>query len=180
MRTLQDVISIWKIGMRDHGTQKYIKSSRPELLEQLIDLLLEHGIDFDTAKTAKKQVIDILTTEEGKKAKGKHKDWIINISDEFIAQLDQAYPKSPVGISGKTLNPQLVIDWISLKLEQPEMGVFLKKELQKDILESSWINTGKDAPAWAEKFYRETVEIVTKDSIKIEEDEESEDWCFDN
>ena len=153
MRTLSDILSIWKIYLKEQGTQRYLKSSRSEYLIYLIEMLIENGIDFDEAKTAKSQVIKFLTTEEGKKLKGKHKDWIINISDEFIAHLDEYYPK----VSRITLNNQ-TFTWIKQKFNLYCSEEDLEKEFEKWSKEQLTENDLSDITEDSEEFLENDLE----------------------
>jgi hypothetical protein len=189
MRNVPEIMSIWKTSLKDLGTQKYTKGNRSEILNSLIEKFLENNIDFDTAKSAKKQVIDILITEEGKKGKGNHKTWAVNIADEFIAQLDESYPTSPINPNNYTVNPEFLFSWMSEKWKEPEVANQLKNEFYKEILLSNWFKTGENAPEWASSFYREKESIIVESisapeqyqestENKQESDDDNEDWCF--
>lgn len=157
MLSLSEVISCWKVSLRELGTQRYVKSNRPEYIGNLIEMFLFNNIDYETAKTAKKQVIDILTTEEGKKAKGKHKDWGINISDEYIAQLCEAYPQNPGSLNKNIESFEFMLSWLESYLNDSVLFSNLKQCFFEKILQSDWIKTGENAPSWAIKFYQSSI-----------------------
>jgi hypothetical protein len=166
MLSLSEIISCWKVFLRELGTQRYAKNNRPEYIGNLIEMLLYNNIDYDTAKTAKKQVIDILTTEEGKKAKGKHKDWGVNISDEYTAQLYEAYPHAISKTINKIESFDFMLDWMESYFSDPDFFINIKQHFQEQVLESDWFKTGEKVPNWAIKHYQSTILLFDSNKNK--------------
>lgn len=97
-----DVFNLWAGTLNDPKQysveDKYDKSKRIEHIEFLAAWLQDYNIDYEDAKGLRNKVMVFLTTEEGRKGKGKYKNWKENALQDFDQTLARMYmdiPKSP-------------------------------------------------------------------------------------
>ena len=87
----QAVFNYWLAVIRSDKSRLYVYSERRKHLHCLMHYLKENEIDMDEASFLKNKVVDVLVHEEGKKNKGKYKDWVKNAKDDFDDCLQLAY-----------------------------------------------------------------------------------------
>ena len=97
--TADDVYNKWKCLLdnpKEYSlVDKYDKHRRLEHIEVLVQWLIEYDIEFEQAKGLKNRVMLFLTTEEGRKGKGKHKNWKENTLTDFDKIVASMYMEDP-------------------------------------------------------------------------------------
>jgi hypothetical protein len=98
--SFQDIFNKWAKPIASDPDIRYKHTPREEILDDLVVALKAHEIDYDEAKSRKDTVIKFLTTEEGRKGKGKHKGWVNTIEEQYLGALafyyieDKEIPKA--------------------------------------------------------------------------------------
>lgn len=95
------VYNRWLAEVRLDRINRYTRANRKEHLAKLIASLQEYGIDQIEAQMLKRKVVEALVTEEGRKNKGKHKDWVKNTEEDFDDLIQVAY----IPVLQRTITP---------------------------------------------------------------------------
>jgi hypothetical protein len=89
---VDSILARWETHCKnDLGKARFSASTRKEILDVLAEMLSEVPIDYDEAKSLKKEVIRVLITKEGLKGAGKYKGWKESTEKDFLASLFDAY-----------------------------------------------------------------------------------------
>lgn len=99
--TAEDIFNKWLGYLAKENNVRYLYKNRKEHIEILADFLLKSGIDFDDAKSLKYDVLNSLTTEEGRKGKGHYKGWKENVLSDFDAILADFYIDIPEQVNSE-------------------------------------------------------------------------------
>jgi hypothetical protein len=91
MNNLQIVFMKWVAELKEEGVHRFLYRGREERLNMLVDDLIKAGIDVSEAQTLKSKIGSILVTKEGYKGKGKYKDWLKNVENEYMEALAVGY-----------------------------------------------------------------------------------------
>ena len=108
--TANDAYNLWAGELSDIGTystqDRYDKHRRSEHIRYLASWLVDYGISHEEAKTLKNKVMLFLTTEEGRKGKGKHKNWKENTLADFDQIMAGTYMEKPKpSVANITVDP---------------------------------------------------------------------------
>ncbi len=88
----EDIFNKWAKYMSSEDiVDRYAHNRREAYLEDLCAMLKEHDIEFEDAKDLKNRVMIILTTEDGRKGKGKHRGWKESVFEQFDHVLADYY-----------------------------------------------------------------------------------------
>ena len=163
--TADQCLASWKYNIeKNNPTSRFLKKERAEMLEELVTLLYEQGIDYDEASWLKKEIRKFLVTRKGSKDSGKYRGWGDNVEKEYIGCLTNFYKEdtkvrnsSKVEISKTTEHydsarymPRLDVivawtkhiyqnQWTEAKcLEAHKIGGALNLLFQKEVLDSEW------------------------------------------
>jgi len=125
-----DIFNKWLGGLnRENITEKYKYSERKRYIQDLADLLKSGGVDFDEAKILRTQVLNTLTTREGRKGSGKYKDWKNNVLNDFDQIIADTYidldknvdSDSDIKIDAATIEiDELIKEWVLKKYDGNE------------------------------------------------------------
>ena len=91
--TPEDVIQLWLSYLKTECSphERYAHQERPRHLDYIIRMLKAIGLDMYDVKAFKTKITDCLITDEGKKGKGKHKDWYRHLKEDFDSMLASYY-----------------------------------------------------------------------------------------
>jgi len=138
--TADQVFKSWKGELITMGrTDRYLKDERPRLLEDLAEVFFKWGISLDEALSFKREAMLALTTEEGRKGKGKHKGWKELALSDFEDIINKAYisksTNSTASLKYVIPHDSLIEEWVVNKYKQP-------KEDLKDLIETAhWVQS---------------------------------------
>lgn len=87
-----DIFNKWQGELvRENPTEKYKYSERKDYIQDLADLFKAGGVEFDEAKMYRTQVLNALTTREGRKGVGRYKGWKENVLSDFDQIMADTY-----------------------------------------------------------------------------------------
>tara|TARA_R100000951_G_C2628563_1_gene176872 strand:- start:158 stop:715 length:558 start_codon:yes stop_codon:yes gene_type:complete len=176
-----EVFISWKSQVKEIGKVRYTAVERKEQLDELCEMFLEFGVDFDEAKSYKKRILEFMVTKEGMKGNGKHKGWKEATEEDFVGLLvgwyrgdfqvvnDTKLTKKAItkkieyygGLDYMDRTP-LMVAWTKHKfkdnwseavcLEAHKIGSSLWRAFGKEVLSSKWAKTGP-RPEWAKNIF---------------------------
>ena len=88
-----DVFNFWMSEVKDDALIRFSHSHRDEATELLMGLMFDAGIDIEEARSYRRKVIEFMTTDEGRKGKGKYKGWVKAVEESFDCSLAKIYVK---------------------------------------------------------------------------------------
>jgi hypothetical protein len=94
-----ELLNDWAQEMKNIGTHKFNYNIRGEYLCNLVDILIEGGVNYNTAITLTNKIPDSLVTKEGKKGMGKHGNWVENVKNEYRAMILESYQSKKLPIN---------------------------------------------------------------------------------
>ncbi len=139
-----DILRNWKGFLKEEGTAKYTYNNREEYLEKLVLLFKKHGVDYDSAKAAKRKVQETLITKEGMKGRGKYTGWPKNVEEDYLIALAKYYVDSDTS----DINP----------LTEMEKAPWWQFEDDEDGWIKKWIT---ETSGYSDRLYLETRRIGT-------------------
>jgi len=87
-----DIFNKWMHYLKTEAIDiRYLHRDRPEIISSLAYEFKSLKVDYDTAKSYKKRVMEALTTEEGRKGSGKYKGWKETATADFLSVLASYY-----------------------------------------------------------------------------------------
>jgi hypothetical protein len=174
MITSEDLYLKWADEIRDDRELRYLHANREEVIDSLVCLFFNHKVSFEEAKTFENKVVRFLTTEEGRKGKGKYKGWSESVKEMFCMILSRYYveKKASDPINKKPLSK--LTEGVVIPFDLFLKGYILEKfkehysdefcelahipgnalniKFLEDVFESEWAKTGKKAPSWAKEY----------------------------
>lgn len=149
--TQEDIFNKWLCTLRENQSVRYLHSERMGFLEDFVLMLKEHEVDYEDAKAFKKEVVLALTTEEGRKGKGKYKGWVKTVEQDFLSALANAYIE----------DPEKPVD----KSEAVQSGNYMPK----NRFITAW-GLHKYGEIWSEFMDREAHKINSRLNIRFQEE----------
>lgn len=148
--TADDILQSWLNGLTKDDT-RYERKYRRENLEKLMRQFNNYGIPFEEAKSYKRKIMLAITTEEGRKNKGKYKGWKDDVLSDFDMAVcgeyvelskDEATPThskslgvkygAPVAAVGYFLDrDQAIVDWLIDKYQSDSLPKELVDEAHR-------------------------------------------------
>ena len=170
-----DLFNKWLDEIKDDNELRYLHSNREEVLDILVNLFHHHEVPFDEAKTFVNKVTTVLTTQEGRKGKGKYKGWVESVQEMFHMLLSRYYIEEIPNKTDVIKNiPLKLSEGVAIPFDNFLNGYLLEKfkehyspkfcelghipgnslniKFLEDVFESEWAKTGKKAPLWAKEY----------------------------
>lgn len=154
----------WKMKALETGGNRFSFSTSSELIEGLIESFKSNSIDLDDAKRYKKKVIEVLTTEEGRKGKGKYKNWVESIETRYLGTLAEFYANKTQSGQLSTGNCKLIEAWVNEKYKSLNNSSLLKeasiptsiihRDFLREVFDSTWFKEQKEYPIWVQKLLK--------------------------
>ena len=88
-----DIYNIWMTDIKTDASMRFSHSNRNETVLNLMESFHDAGVDIEDARSFRRKVIEIMTTEEGRKGKGKYKGWVNAVEESFDCMLAKTYVK---------------------------------------------------------------------------------------
>lgn len=138
----EDIFNKWLGYLRTDGQDiRYLHRDRPDILSDLISQFVAGGISHDDAKDYKSQIVIALTTEEGRKGKGKYKGWKNHVEQDYITILATFYVETVElseedDLRGRDLNTSTIGSKPDLTRYHPDNAVIT--EWAKDKYGQDW------------------------------------------
>ena len=169
------IFAHWKDhAQEDYAKSRFTKVVTKELLDNLIFLFKEKNIDMETAMMFERKSVDFLVTEEGRKGgknkrTGKdYKDWEKNVKTYFKSAVGDHYDdslSSPASIIRDSITDSLASNpivraWVekqfgslneSILHETCRDSTALNLQMQEELFNSPWSQTGENIPDWVKK-----------------------------
>lgn len=168
--TADQIFDAWFFYIRENHDVRYIHKERPELVSDLAYKFKKHGIKYEEAIMFAKKVILKLTTEEGRKGRGKYNGWKEAVEDDFKAALASEYvetearpesDKQSIGLTNAQNNTIPEDHWINAWLKNKfgnkypkeikdlahTIGSSLNNQFLVDVFESDWAKE-ENIPEW--------------------------------
>lgn len=177
--TAKEVFIAWKTGCQvDVGKARYTASERLEQLDMLCEDFMDNGIDYEEAKTFKKDFVDFVVTKEGMKGNGQYKGWKEQAAENFDGLLIRWYngefKKAETVVTTRERRPNdygkgdymvrmpIIVAWSkqrfgmnwteSLCLEAHKICSSLNNMFLEEVIEANWSKTGENVPKWIEDY----------------------------
>jgi len=83
----RDIFNFWKNKVNEDGPTKYLKANRHFYIQMLVDYFKKSNIELSEVKSYKTDVVRFLTTQEGRKGKGKYLNWPESIRNDFDQEI---------------------------------------------------------------------------------------------
>lgn len=125
------VFDRWVADVRSDKKSLYLYDERRRHLEYLMGYLITNEIEMDDAKFLRNKVVDILVHEEGKKGKGKYKDWVQNVLNDFDDCIQLTYVEG-LSKSGYKSKPDYKQDPEIVKWAMDKFGPNIPPKVLKD------------------------------------------------
>jgi hypothetical protein len=88
-----DIFNLLMMDIKTDNLSRYAHSNRDETLENLMNMFYDAKVDIEDARSYRRKVVEIMTTEEGRKGKGKYKGWTQAVEESFDCMLAKTYVK---------------------------------------------------------------------------------------
>jgi len=163
----EQIFESWFFCLRDNPETRYANKHRLEWVTELAQAFKINEISYDEALGYLSQVVIKLTTEEGRKGKGKHKGWKECVAEDFKAALAHEYVETKISTPQKTevlpFDGQIPEDkWIMAWLDYKFDGRYCNEikvlahvpgnslhiQFLVEVFESDWIKTSQNIPLW--------------------------------
>jgi hypothetical protein len=170
--TAEEIFDKWVGIIQDDAALRYLGVNRKPVLDELAKMLFSSNVDYSEAKMLSRQVVNKLTTEEGRKGKDKYKGWTQAVTDDFRVALATYYVEcdttnasknvinveAKVPISNKIPEDALITAWCRNRFGERwndrvnqmahQIGHALNLQFMTDVFESEWGNNLELAPEW--------------------------------
>lgn len=174
------IFAHWKDhAQEDYAKSRFTKVVTKELLDNLMFLFKEKNIDMETAMMFERKSVEFLVTEEGRKGgknkrTGKdYKDWEKNVKTYFKSAVGDHYDDSLSSPASIIRDPiirdpiteflvasPIVRAWVekqfgslneSILYETCRDSTALNLQMQDELFNSDWSQSGENIPDWAKK-----------------------------
>jgi len=98
----REVFDKWLGTVQEDASLRYLGVNRKPVLDELAQMLFVANVDYSEAKMLSREVVNKLTTEEGRKGKGKYKGWAQTVEEDFRIALASYF----VEVDIKTSRPE--------------------------------------------------------------------------
>jgi len=100
----QELCNTWQASMSKEGTGKYCYENRGEFLQDLVNILIEGGVNYNAAIELTSLVPKALVTKEGEKGLGKYKGWVEAVKSEYRVMILEMYQEKNLPINVEDAN----------------------------------------------------------------------------
>lgn len=119
-----DIYRSWEDDYK-HDKSRFANRNWPGLIQEIVDIFIANKYGIDEMKIYKNHILNFLTTEDGRKRKGNHKNgiWIDNVDVEFDRIVAASYVKLTAHY------PQYSGEYLTFR---PEIAEWAKKKFNSD------------------------------------------------
>ncbi|HLD91726.1 MAG TPA: hypothetical protein VI911_12065 [Patescibacteria group bacterium] len=162
--TSDQLFDLWLNYVRENDNIRYIHKERLEIVGELASSFKSGDISYEEALSYLKKVVLALTTEEGRKGKGKHAGWKECVEDDYRGALASEYveldsPKKEEQVQESNIlliEDPWIDNWLKAKFGKVPSeitklahtpGSYLNVQFLIETFSSKWIFEAKE-PNW--------------------------------
>ncbi|MDD5650836.1 MAG: hypothetical protein PHF86_10555 [Candidatus Nanoarchaeia archaeon] len=178
-----DIFYKWDNWATDtYGHRKYVFAISVQLTNKLSEMFKGGGVEFAEAKMFIQKVVNSLTTEQGRKNRGKYAGWVDCIKKNYLGALSNVYIQDTSLVDSATENkikdPEteknlkdtniyfdedvLITNWCKNKFGNNwnynlnkiahTVGSYLNMQFLKDVFEDDFTKGKTEVPDWAKEI----------------------------